>query len=96
MHSHTEIQGIEIHSKPEPRPEWAGPTDENRTTRREREFRIERDQATDLHTDLKVSHGSNGGWEEFGPILQATRSQGNVLFERDIQHAVVFRRIHPT
>ncbi|MGB0136130.1 MAG: FIST N-terminal domain-containing protein [Flavobacteriales bacterium] len=57
---------------------------------------MERDQATDLHTDLKVSHGSNGGWEEFGPIRQATRSQGNVLFELDIQPAVVFRRIHPT
>ena len=39
-------------------------------------------------TDLKVSHGSNGGWEEFGPIRQVTRSQGNVLFELDNQPAL--------
>lgn len=32
---------------------------------------------------LRVSHGSFGGWQAFGPVRQATRAQGNVLFELD-------------
>ena len=38
--------------------------------------------------DLKVSHGSNGGWDEFGPIRRVTRSLGNVLYELDGQTAL--------
>lgn len=38
--------------------------------------------------DLKVSHGSKGGWDEFGPIRTVTRSEGNVLFELDGQNAL--------
>lgn len=39
-------------------------------------------------SDLKVSHGSNGGWDEFGPIRRVTRSLGNVLYELDGQTAL--------
>jgi len=38
--------------------------------------------------DLKVSHGSKGGWDEFGPIRTVTHSEGNVLFELDGQNAL--------
>lgn len=37
---------------------------------------------------LQVSHGSKGGWDEFGPIRTVTRSEGNVLFELDGQNAL--------
>jgi hypothetical protein len=37
---------------------------------------------------LNVSHGSKGGWDEFGPIRTVTRSQGNVLFQLDGQNAL--------
>ncbi|MCW6010446.1 FIST C-terminal domain-containing protein [Micromonospora sp. CPCC 205371] len=33
--------------------------------------------------DLKVGHGSRGGWEIFGPERRVTRSKGNVLYELD-------------
>lgn len=33
--------------------------------------------------DIKVSHGSQGGWLPFGPRRMITRSQDNVLFELD-------------
>jgi hypothetical protein len=32
---------------------------------------------------IRVGHGSAGGWDEFGPRRQMTRSRGNVLFEFD-------------
>lgn len=32
---------------------------------------------------LRVGHGSQGGWDEFGPLRRVTRSEGNVLFELD-------------
>jgi hypothetical protein len=32
---------------------------------------------------LHISHGSFGGWQAFGPVRQATRAEGNVLFELD-------------
>ncbi|MEB3188580.1 MAG: FIST N-terminal domain-containing protein [bacterium] len=32
---------------------------------------------------LKVSHGSKGGWDKFGPERVVTRSQGSVLYELD-------------
>ncbi len=33
--------------------------------------------------DLKVGHGSKGGWDSFGPERHITRSVGNVLYELD-------------
>lgn len=33
--------------------------------------------------DLHVGHGSNGGWDLFGPERRVTRSSGNVLYELD-------------
>ena len=38
--------------------------------------------------DLRVGHGSKGGWDEFGPIRTVTRSEGNVLYELDGQNAL--------
>lgn len=38
--------------------------------------------------DLVVTHGSKGGWDEFGPIRNVTKSEGNVLFELDGQNAL--------
>jgi hypothetical protein len=32
---------------------------------------------------IRISHGSAGGWDEFGPVRKITRSEGNVLFELD-------------
>lgn len=37
---------------------------------------------------VAVRHGSQGGWEEFGPVRQVTRSEGNVLFELDGEPAL--------
>jgi len=39
-------------------------------------------------SQLRVGHGSHGGWEIFGPGRQVTRSVGNVLFELDGQPAL--------
>lgn len=33
--------------------------------------------------DLVVGHGSQGGWDKFGPERSVTRSDGNVLYELD-------------
>jgi hypothetical protein len=32
---------------------------------------------------IRIGHGNAGGWDEFGPRRQITRSRGNVLFEFD-------------
>jgi len=32
---------------------------------------------------VRFSHGSAGGWDEFGPHRRITRSEGNILFELD-------------
>lgn len=32
---------------------------------------------------LRVTHGCDGGWSDFGPARHITRSQGNVLYELD-------------
>ena len=32
---------------------------------------------------IRIGHGSEGGWDQFGPRRCITRSQGNVLFELD-------------
>jgi len=37
---------------------------------------------------LRVSHGSQGGWDPFGPVRQVTRAEGNVLFELDGSNAL--------
>ncbi len=37
---------------------------------------------------FKVSHGSQGGWEEFGMEKEITESAGNVLYEIDGQNAL--------
>ncbi|MBF0294799.1 MAG: FIST C-terminal domain-containing protein [Magnetococcales bacterium] len=37
-----------------------------------------------LHGDaVRVGHGSQGGWEPFGPARRITRSSGNILYELD-------------
>jgi len=33
--------------------------------------------------DIKIGHGSRGGWDIFGPERQITRSKNNVLYELD-------------
>lgn len=33
--------------------------------------------------DLRVGHGCDGGWSDFGPERRITRSSGNVLYELD-------------
>jgi len=38
---------------------------------------------------LKVGHGSKGGWDPFGPERRVTRSKGNVLYELDGKPALV-------
>jgi hypothetical protein len=37
---------------------------------------------------LRVGHGSQGGWDPFGPVRLVTRSEGNVLFELDGSNAL--------
>jgi len=37
---------------------------------------------------IRIGHGSAGGWDEFGPRRQITRSKGNVLFEFDGEPAL--------
>jgi len=34
-------------------------------------------------SSVKIGHGSNGGWDHFGPSRRVTRSKGNVLYELD-------------
>lgn len=38
--------------------------------------------------NLKVSHGSFGGWDEFGPTRKVTKSVKNVLYEIDGKNAL--------
>lgn len=45
--------------------------------------------AVGLYGDhVRVSHGCEGGWSDFGPARRITRSQGNVLYELDGQPAL--------
>ncbi|RYE13981.1 MAG: histidine kinase, partial [Sphingobacteriales bacterium] len=39
-------------------------------------------------TGLQVSHGSSGGWDEFGPERTITRAEKNVLYEIDGKNAL--------
>lgn len=42
---------------------------------------------------LKVSHGSQGGWDVFGPVREVTRATENVLYELDGESALaVYKR----
>jgi hypothetical protein len=42
---------------------------------------------------LRISHGSFGGWEPFGPPRKATRCDGNILYELDGEPALtVYKR----
>jgi hypothetical protein len=33
--------------------------------------------------DIRIGHGSKGGWDIFGPEREVTRSEGNILYELD-------------
>ncbi len=37
---------------------------------------------------IKIKHGSQGGWDSFGPEREVTRSSGNVLYEIDNKSAL--------
>lgn len=44
-------------------------------------------------TRLKVTHGSRGGWNTFGPVRTVTHSENNVLYTLDDQKALdVYKR----
>jgi len=38
--------------------------------------------------NLFVTHGSQGGWDSFGPEREVTKSEGNILFEIDNKNAL--------
>jgi hypothetical protein len=38
--------------------------------------------------EIRIGHGSAGGWDEFGPRRRITRARGNVLFELDGEPAL--------
>jgi len=38
--------------------------------------------------DILISHGSQSGWDEFGPTRIVTKSTGNILFELDGKNAL--------
>lgn len=38
--------------------------------------------------ELKIGHGSKGGWDAFGPQRIVTRSEGNILYELDNKSAL--------
>ena len=38
---------------------------------------------------LRITHGSRGGWDAFGPERRVTRAEGNVLYELDGKPALV-------
>jgi hypothetical protein len=44
--------------------------------------------------DLRVGHGSLGGWDPFGPERRITRSHGNVLYELDSRPALELYRLY--
>lgn len=44
-------------------------------------------------TSLKVNHGSQGGWDVFGPVRKVTKSEANVLYELDGESALeIYKR----
>lgn len=44
--------------------------------------------------DVRVSHGSRGGWDVFGPERVVTRSAGNVLYELDGEPALALYKTY--
>jgi hypothetical protein len=38
--------------------------------------------------DIRIGHGSFGGWQPFGPARRVTRCEGNILYELDGQPAL--------
>jgi hypothetical protein len=51
--------------------------------------------AVGLYGDrVRVTHGSRGGWDSYGPILTVTRSDGNVLFDVDGRPALRLYKEH--
>ena len=43
---------------------------------------------------VMVSHGSQGGWDSFGPVRTVTRSEGNVLYELDGKPALALYKTY--
>lgn len=42
---------------------------------------------------LRITHGSHGGWDQFGPVRSVTKAVGNVLFELDGENALeIYKR----
>ena len=42
---------------------------------------------------LKITHGSHGGWDLFGPVRLVTKAEDNVLFELDGENALeIYKR----
>lgn len=50
--------------------------------------------AVALPAQLRIGHGSFGGWKPFGPARKVTRSSGNILFELDGEPALDIYRRH--
>ncbi len=43
---------------------------------------------------LKVGHGSMGGWDDFGPEREVTKSESNVLYELDGKNALEMYKMY--
>jgi len=43
---------------------------------------------------LRVAHGTQGGWDPFGPVREVTRSSGNVLYELDGRNALELYKMY--
>lgn len=44
--------------------------------------------------EISITHGSKGGWDEFGPTRTVTRSHGNVLLELDGKNALELYKLY--
>jgi hypothetical protein len=43
---------------------------------------------------IKISYGSKGGWDPFGPVRTITKSSGNVLYEFDNENALALYKLY--
>ncbi|MCX6146098.1 MAG: FIST C-terminal domain-containing protein [Candidatus Kapabacteria bacterium] len=43
---------------------------------------------------IKISYGSKGGWDPFGPVRIITKSSGNVLYEFDNENALALYKLY--
>jgi hypothetical protein len=42
---------------------------------------------------LKITHGSHGGWDLFGPVRKVTKAENNILYELDGENALeIYKR----